>query len=649
MIPMETTHERLLRAEVVNVQGDVSVQTKGSQEAVKLLHGTVLHAGDVIKTGQGSCLLLINGKTKVALTPLTTLKISNESLLDLLDGNIMVKLAKLKKGSTFEVKTPTAVATVRGTTLYLQTGNGIAKLYVDETHGGVVWKNIFSGNSVLVPAFSLSGAFANGQVDDPVQLTPEQKEAFFKEWQGAGGSNLSQQFGIEEITTLPSPGSNTNLPDLQNIPDLNDALLDKLIEQNIAGSNGFIPPLPSPETSAPTEEELAQQERDMIHRELAALMGDQAFDSADAQQARIADAQTGKVFTDVHGNRVRVDQYISQPTPETVEFLSLTARTGAYQTGVSAILFETIFNRPIDLGQDGALKDLPWHDYLRIITRNDLNGGDVPTLFEQFIVHEHYGNAETGPDLYPEIFIVTFNAPFQPSATATRGSLAFGEFYSEPFHVDAAQGSFWVQGMAAEAMSLLQMTGETITLDIELGTLFSSNSEGPIITRISTINGENVIFGHSNGSQTAGLPTDSRISDLMTASGVNYFRTNGEVHPAYFEDSGGGNILVGMFFPIDDEGNIFDAPGFDLNGIRDLLFPNPLVNGGNYNLELLFVFGQGDETNFTESFRIDTIITPEIFGRHEIIGQPGVFHPGYGLKNPDGSLDTSTVFDSDSE
>ena len=51
-----------------------------------------------------------------------------------------------------------------------------------------------------------------------------------------------------------------------------------------------------------------------------------------------------------------------------------------------------------------------------------------------------------------------------------------------------------------------------------------------------------------------------------------------------------------------------------MRGLRDLFSPNPLVNGGNYNLETIFIFGDlNSENGESESFRIDTIITPEIF------------------------------------
>jgi hypothetical protein len=216
---------------------------------------------------------------------------------------------------------------------------------------------------------------------------------------------------------------------------------------------------------------------------------------------------------------------------------------------------------------------------------------------------------------------------------AITGSLLFGEIYSDPFHVDAAQGSFWIQGMDADLMQLIQRTGDTTDFDIRLITLFASNGEGPIVQHLSTVNGANVIFGHSDGVQTEGLATDPRMKNLMTEAGLNAARNGGDdIHPAHFEDSGGGNIILGAFFPIDDQGNIFDVPGFNLSGLRDVVTPNPLVNGGRYNLELLFLFGHGDEDNFTEVFRIDTLVTPEIF-------------TDFGIKDLDtGLVDQSSVF-----
>ena len=68
LMPVETPGDRVLRAEVVEALGDASVQTEDGGEFSKLSKGAVLRAGDVIKTGQGSCRLLIDGKTKVSVT-----------------------------------------------------------------------------------------------------------------------------------------------------------------------------------------------------------------------------------------------------------------------------------------------------------------------------------------------------------------------------------------------------------------------------------------------------------------------------------------------------------------------------------------------------------------------------------------------------
>ena len=74
IMPVEAPSERALRAEVTDVQGEVSVQVRDKQELTALTQGMELRSGDLIKTGQGSCRLLIDGKTKVSVMPLTSLK-----------------------------------------------------------------------------------------------------------------------------------------------------------------------------------------------------------------------------------------------------------------------------------------------------------------------------------------------------------------------------------------------------------------------------------------------------------------------------------------------------------------------------------------------------------------------------------------------
>ncbi|MBF0620158.1 MAG: FecR domain-containing protein, partial [Candidatus Omnitrophica bacterium] len=85
--------------------------------------GMVLNPRDKIKTGPGAFIevayddtlkdvIRIGGRSKAVLE---SAMIEKQTSIFLEQGNILLKLEKLEKGSTFKVRTPTAIAGVRGT------------------------------------------------------------------------------------------------------------------------------------------------------------------------------------------------------------------------------------------------------------------------------------------------------------------------------------------------------------------------------------------------------------------------------------------------------------------------------------------------------------------------------------------------------
>jgi len=114
-------------ATIDDMKGEVLVRLAGTDwQAAK--EDMVLHEKDEIRTlaGAKATLLLDEGKTgKLELREksffrLNTLKKDDQTdkkttLLDLAEGKLRVYAKKLKDGEKFEVRTPTAIAGVRGT------------------------------------------------------------------------------------------------------------------------------------------------------------------------------------------------------------------------------------------------------------------------------------------------------------------------------------------------------------------------------------------------------------------------------------------------------------------------------------------------------------------------------------------------------
>lgn len=114
------------RARILRIQGDVAIER--AQGRIPPAVGTVLSPKDKIITGAGSFIelayddthkdvLRIGSDTSVVMESVV---IEKQTDIFMYQGEIMLKLEKLEKGSTFKIRTPTAVAGVRGTSFAVQ-------------------------------------------------------------------------------------------------------------------------------------------------------------------------------------------------------------------------------------------------------------------------------------------------------------------------------------------------------------------------------------------------------------------------------------------------------------------------------------------------------------------------------------------------
>ncbi len=615
---------------LVNLEGVVLVKKAASATFQPASADMALEAGDSINADKGSCEILFDDNTRVTVSAGTQIAISEalisiakntrSTLLKMDLGRLKAKITKVTPGSRFEILTPSAVASVRGTTLYLNSlninGQNITDLYVDESDSGVLFTNTESGDSTFVPKFSESTSSEDGELEEAHEATEEEKSAYTEAFgdSDASGETSSDETATEEAAdVLDESVEQDTLLDLL-ADQTQDASLDKLSEQNVSG--GAVLDAVQDAAEEQGVDTAAELERLLISKEIARLRNDIDFQHADANLAQIADAQTGKTFTDVHGNRVRVDQYVFHDAgSDTARFLSLTLRTGDYQNGVSSVQFGAQFNNVINV----PLKDLPWNEYLNVVTNGELQGDNIAG-YNQFIVHESYNpNATQGPALFPQSFFLELTNP--DAGRGGRDLIRFEESYSDPFKLlNSPQGNFWIQRREADSTLIRQFGGDTVLSQyVGINDTHSLWINGKLIT-LPPSNGND----NGDGTQTVSFASSFDPSKLTPVNALNYYRnlpvnndgdpTNDE-HPAYFDDEYVSTSLIGVFIPINDSGQIVDAPGFGLRGLRDVLSPNPLVNGGNYNLEMIFFYGTNNASTglFEEEFRIDALITPELF------------------------------------
>ena len=150
-------------AEVMTLEGTAQVLRSSSPDKSDLKEGDFLQAGDLLEVGPASFVDLAYDKEWKNLT-----RISENSRIKIVSifptglkmdhGNLFAKLGQLPKGSTFEVRTPTAVAAVRGTEFLVS---------VDEKGSTEV-----IGFEGRVEVFNLNG---QGNLGDKVELDGAQK------------------------------------------------------------------------------------------------------------------------------------------------------------------------------------------------------------------------------------------------------------------------------------------------------------------------------------------------------------------------------------------------------------------------------------------------------------------------------------------
>ncbi len=117
-------------ARIVSIEGSCEVKRGGQASWTPASVGMVLSEGDAIKTPRKSWAMLsidegrvgtveVKGDSQMMITELTATPETQTSatLLDLAIGEVLIKAKKVHgEGSKFEVKTPTSVVGVRGTT-----------------------------------------------------------------------------------------------------------------------------------------------------------------------------------------------------------------------------------------------------------------------------------------------------------------------------------------------------------------------------------------------------------------------------------------------------------------------------------------------------------------------------------------------------
>ena len=232
-----------MKVKVSKVKGTVEVQSGAAWKALK--NGDSVPVGADVRTGSGSsCILTWAGGNVVKLNPMTTLSVSadksaagdEKSSIALKNGGVSAHAKKLSsKASSFEVKTPTAVAGVRGTDILaeIQAGNvtfGVSDGNLEVTVGDAVF---------MVEDGFLVNVSESGEFEVPVPIPPEMQQKLQQEFEeikaeaqdqadagedGAAGDEGTEDEGTDDQGA--DEGAGDDVPD-----DVADAVNDTI--QNV--------------------------------------------------------------------------------------------------------------------------------------------------------------------------------------------------------------------------------------------------------------------------------------------------------------------------------------------------------------------------------------------------------------------------------
>lgn len=186
---------------VLSVIGDVQVDAKGDGNWTKAVPGMKLVTGAKLKTAAASSAKIVYDAAGLNVIEIkeNTIAVVKASSLDLVQGSVLAKFDNLEKGSSFSVKTPTAVCAIRGSGMGVDYINNMTVVMAFE-HNVFVTGLDASGNlvsaEVTIPEGWSSSIDQNGNLTPPAELT-ENELAIWNAWVAVvaptGGDDLQQQ------------------------------------------------------------------------------------------------------------------------------------------------------------------------------------------------------------------------------------------------------------------------------------------------------------------------------------------------------------------------------------------------------------------------------------------------------------------------
>lgn len=326
-------------AVITDHSGNARVYTTGAWKNAEI--NMPLYEGDSVKTSAESALeVTFDDATIVKLGDNTELKLTElkregekaTTIFNLLKGKFMAIVDKLKNPeSRFEVHTKMAIAAVKGTELAVEAGD-------DNTNLGVYTGSVeFTGPrggsvsgkyKVIVDKGNESGCGGSGVPGKPASIR------YMGKFQGEFG-NLRETIKVVRELKMQGGDAVYKWRIQKKLQKDGEKIGSSETEGTIGGTNNNI---------VKVKEKINKALKSRLKKQMSLEKSHAYRDLRFVNEQMKADLHLGKTMTDLHGNRIRVEELVFRPEPDQVDLLSMTMRKG---DRIDYLRFSNIFANDI--------------------------------------------------------------------------------------------------------------------------------------------------------------------------------------------------------------------------------------------------------------------------------------------------------------
>jgi hypothetical protein len=338
---------------VTNFEGNAMVKPLGRAEWQFAEIGMPVYEGDEFRTGQGSfieitfdnaSIIRLDDNSNMKLSEMKRDKTIAKTMFDLMVGRIMAIADKLiDRESNFQVRTRLAVAAVKGTKFIVESGGDKSSIGVFDGAVRVVNSGAGNGKNWLEStAGDLTGSLP-GSMDNTVKP--------------------GEEFGVNN--NMNGTEKPAGMQDMLKWKGKIDGLNDELERLKQAREQGKLKDLLDGRAKGKSDgERLKGKLKNELLKNLASELRYSAHDLKFAAGEKLNDNIQGKTMMDMHGNRVRVEEYVLRPQANKIDFLSLTERSSR----TDFVRDENIFNRDIGPNPQRDIWNTRWYDIVETRT-----------------------------------------------------------------------------------------------------------------------------------------------------------------------------------------------------------------------------------------------------------------------------------------